>query len=98
MAEGIDSGDGKISPFGDHYGAPEGGRDSGVGANFVKDPRGGRTATAPENPMKSVPQRAGNPHYNPSSVPAGGAVYRADPRDASNKTLASGNAKPYRVS
>ena len=34
MAEGIDSGDGKISPFGDHYGAPEGGRDSGAGANL----------------------------------------------------------------
>lgn len=98
MAEGIDGGDGKVSPFGDHQGAPEGARDDGKGANFVKDARGGRVPSAPENPMKSVPQRTGNPHYNPSSVPAGGAVHKADPRDTSNKTLATGNAKPYRVS
>lgn len=90
------SGDGKTSPFGDGKGAPTGGRGSG-GSDFVRDPRGGGSMPAKfENPAKNYPQQAGQPGFNPDSVPAGGSKLHADPPKPIDGTVPGGR-KPYKL-
>lgn len=91
--EGKTSGDGKVSPFGNHNGATSSGPSKG-GHDFVKDPEASNSSASGIRDFVTLsrPQSEAKPEVEPSKGEAapGGLVPHAEPGPASKAVADDG--------